>query len=84
MSEPSTPAPLSPGRAVLLYTSMRVLLFLIAWAVLLGLGLDGLLAAAAAVLVSSIVALFVLRPQRAALNAAMLARSERRSGDAAG
>ena len=45
---------------------------------LLVLGLEGLLAAAAAVLVSSIVGLFVLKPQRAALNPAARARTERK------
>jgi hypothetical protein len=80
MSEqrPSTSAPMSTGRAVALYTSLRFLLFLLSFAVLLALGLRGLLAAAAAVLVSSIVSLFVLKPQREALNAAARARMERK------
>ena len=84
MSDPlppaSSPAP-STGRAVALYTSMRLLVFLICLAVLLLLGLEGLLAAAAAVLVSSIVSLVVLKPQREALNEAARARLERKAAE---
>ena len=82
MSEPlppdPAPAPMSTGRAVALYTSLRVLVFLLCWAVFLVLGLEGVLAAAAAVLASSIVSLIVLKPQRAALNQAARARMDRK------
>ena len=86
MSEPLPPqsAPLSTGRAVALYTSLRVLVFLLCWGVFLVLGLEGLLAAAAAVLASSIVSLFVLKPQRAALNEAARARMERKLAERQG
>lgn len=80
MSEPlpPQPAPMSTGRAVALYTSLRVLVFLLCWVVFLLLGLEGLLAVAAAVLASSIVSIIVLKPQREALNAAARARMERK------
>lgn len=80
-ARPGSAAPLSTGRAVLLYTTLRLLLFLLCWVVLLVLGMDGLLAAAAAVLVSSVIGLVALRPQRAALNEAVLARTERKRAD---
>jgi hypothetical protein len=83
MSDPLAPgpAPMSTGRAVALYTALRLLVFLLCWAVFLVLGLSGLLAAAAAVLASSLVSLVVLRPQRAALNRAALARAERKAAE---
>lgn len=80
---PASARPPSVGRAAGLYTSLRLLLFLLSWLVLVLLGVEGLLAAAAAVLVSSIVALVVLRPQRAMLAAAMAARAEQRTAEQA-
>ena len=72
--EPSrTPAP-STGRVVALYLTLRLLLFLVAWLVLALLGVQGVLAPAAAVLLSSLAALVVLRRQREAVTLAVAAR----------
>ena len=76
--EPSAaPAP-STGRVVALYLSLRLLLFLACWLVLALVGVEGFLAPAAAVLVSSLLALVVLRRQREAVTLAVAARAGRR------
>jgi hypothetical protein len=74
------PAPASsPGRVVALYLTLRLLLFLVAWLLLALLGVQGFLAPAAAVLLSSLAALVVLRRQREAVTLAVAARAGRRS-----
>ena len=83
MSDPA-PAPASPGpqlslgRAFALYTALRLLIFLLCWLALYLLGLRGLLAPAAAVFVSSLISLVVLRGQREAFVRAMAERADRR------
>jgi CHASE2 domain-containing sensor protein len=74
--QPAAPPP-SPARAVALYTTLRLLVFLLSWLVLVLLGLRGFLAPLAAVLVSSVVSYLVLRPQRDDVARAMAARAER-------
>jgi hypothetical protein len=72
-----TPEP-STGRVVALYLALRLLLFLVAWLLLALLGVKGFLAPAAAVLLSSLAALVVLRRQREAVTLAVAARAGRR------
>ena len=74
----SAPQPTSPGRALLLYTSLRLLLLLVAFAVLLALGLETILALGGAVLASALLGVVLLRRQREAFTAASVARAEQR------
>ncbi len=78
--EPGPPAgpPPSPGRAFLFYSSLRLLLLLVSYAVLLAIGLDGLLAVGAAVLMSALLSLVLLRGQRDAFTSASVVRAEQR------
>lgn len=77
--EPVDPAlPPRPGRAFLLYSSLRLLLLLVSYAVLLAIGLDGLLAVGVAVLMSALLSLVLLRGQRDAFTAASVARADQR------
>lgn len=71
------PAP-RPGRAFLFYSSLRLLLLLLSYVVLLLIGLQGLLAVGAAVLLSALLSLVLLREQRDAFTRASMARSELR------
>lgn len=76
------PAPAtSTGKAWLLYTVLRILVFVGTAGLFAIFGLNGFPLLLVALLVSSIVSLFVLRPQRAALVAAQAARSERRTAE---
>ncbi len=70
--------PPSTGRIVALYLTLRLLLFLVTWLLLALLGVEGFLAPAAAVLLSSLLALVVLRRQREAVTLAVAARVGRR------
>lgn len=74
----TAPQPTSPGRAFLLYSMMRLLLLLVAFAVLLALGLDTILALGGAVLGSALLSLVLLRRQREAFTTASVARAEQR------
>ena len=78
----STPPP-SPGRAFLLYSTLRLLLLLVAFAVLLALGLETLLALGGAVLTSALLSLVLLRRQREAFTQASVAPAEQRRADKA-
>lgn len=68
----------SPGRAFLVYSALRLLLLLVSLAVLTVLGLEGLLAVGGAVLLSALLSLLLLRPQRDAFTAASIARADQR------
>jgi hypothetical protein len=74
-----TPAPApSPGRAFLVYSGLRLALLLVSYGVLVALGLDGLLAVGAAVLLSALLSLVLLRRQRDAFTDASIARADQR------
>ena len=79
---PTSPAPggptPSPARAFLVYSALRLALLLVSLAVLMALGLEGLLAVGGAVLMSALLSLVLLRPQRDAFTAASIARADRR------
>ena len=68
-------------RAWLTYTALRLLLLVCVVAVLLVLGVDGFPLLLLALLVSSVLSLFMLGAQRAALVAAQQERTERRAAD---
>jgi len=79
MATPSpSPRPLSPGRAFLYYSTLRLLLLLVVFGVLLALGLETLLAVGGAVLISALLSLVLLRRQREAFTAASIARADER------
>lgn len=71
----------STGRAWLLYTMLRMLVFVGTAGFFALFGLNGFPLLLLALLVSSIVSLFVLRRQRTALVAAQAARTERRAAE---
>ena len=77
----TTPAPASPGRAFLVYSLLRLALLLVAFVVLLAIGLEGLLAVGGAVLLSALLSLVLLRRQRDAFTDASMARAEQRRAD---
>lgn len=79
----TSPPPPRPGRAFLLYSTLRLLLLLVAYAVLLALGLETILAIGGAVLVSALLSLVLLRRQREAFTQASVARAEQRRADKA-
>ena len=79
----TSPPPPRPGRAFLLYSMLRLLLLLVAYAVLLALGLETILAIGGAVLVSALLSLVLLRRQREAFTQASVARAEQRRADKA-
>jgi hypothetical protein len=78
MSSPQTP---SPGRAFLVYSALRLVLLVVAYSVLLAIGIDGLLAVGGAVLLSALLSLVLLRRQRDAFTAASMARADQRRAD---
>jgi hypothetical protein len=82
-SEPVPSAPSDARRAWLTYTALRLGVFAVTVGVLLVLGARGFLLLLAALLISSIASLVVLRRQRVALVAAQLAHRERRAADRA-
>ena len=67
-----------PGRALLVYTLLRLVLLLVSYAVLVAVGLDGLLAVGVAVLVSALLSLVLLKRQRDAFTSASMARADQR------
>lgn len=77
----TTPAPGSPGRAFLVYSLLRLALLLVAFVVLLAIGLEGLLAVGGAVLLSALLSIVLLRRQRDAFTAASIARADQRRAD---
>ena len=79
----TSPTTQGPGRAFLVYSALRLVLLVVAYSVLLALGLDGLLAVGGAVLLSALLSLVLLRRQRDAFTEASLARAEERRADKA-
>jgi type IV secretory pathway VirB3-like protein len=71
------------GRSWLVYTALRLLVFVGVAGALAVVGLNGFLLLAVALVISAVVSGFVLRRQRAAAVAATLARREQRSADRA-
>jgi Protein of unknown function (DUF4229) len=78
MTSPSTS---SPGRAFLVYSALRLVLLVVAYSVLLAIGIDGLLAVGGAVLLSALLSLVLLRRQRDAFTEASMARAEQRRAE---
>lgn len=70
-----------PARTLLDYTALRVVAFLGSFGLLLLVGLRGLLAVAAALLVSSLASLFLLRRQRDAVTALFESRSQAKQAE---
>lgn len=77
----SSPTTQSPGRAFLVYSGLRLVLLVVAYSVLLAIGIDGLLAVGGAVLLSALLSLVLLRRQRDAFTEASMARAELRRAD---
>ena len=77
----STPSPPSPARAFLVYSALRLVLLVVAYSVLLAIGIDGLLAVGGAVLLSALLSLVLLRRQRDAFTEASMARAEQRRAE---
>ena len=77
----TTPSTSSAGRALLVYTGLRLALLLVCLVVLRLLGLSGLLAAGGAVLLPALLSLVLLRRQRDELTAASIARADQRRAD---
>jgi hypothetical protein len=80
VSEPAADRPPSPGRAFLVYSVLRFALLLASFAVLRLVlpDADGLLVVGGAVLLSALLSVVVLKPQREAFTAASMARAEER------
>jgi hypothetical protein len=70
-----------PGRAFLVYSALRLVLLVVAYSVLLAIGVDGLLAVGGAVLLSALLSLVLLRRQRDAFTEASMARADERRAD---
>ena len=77
----TSPKTQSPGRAFLVYSALRLVLLVVAYSVLLAIGIDGLLAVGGAVLLSALLSLVLLRRQRDAFTEASLARAEERRAE---
>jgi hypothetical protein len=77
----STSSPPSPARAFLVYSALRLVLLVVAYSVLLAIGVDGLLAVGGAVLLSALLSLVLLRRQRDAFAEASMARADERRAD---
>lgn len=82
MTTPGAPSS-SPGRAFAVYSLLRLGLLLVSYALLRVIGLEGLLAVGAAVLISALLSLVLLRRQRDAFAEASMARAEQRRVDRA-
>ena len=78
----TSPQP-SAGRAFLLYSSLRLLLFLVCFAVLIALDVEPVLALGVAVLGSALLSIVLLRSQRRAFTDASVARAQQRRQDKA-
>jgi Protein of unknown function (DUF4229) len=77
----TSPKTQSPGRAFLVYSGLRLVLLVVAYSVLLAIGIDGLLAVGGAVLLSALLSLVLLRRQRDAFTEASMARAEQRRAE---
>jgi hypothetical protein len=77
----TSPTTSSPGRAFLVYSALRLVLLVVAYSVLLAIGVEGLLAVGGAVLLSALLSLVLLRRQRDAFTEASMARAEQRRAD---
>ena len=77
----TSPKAQGPGRALLVYSGLRLVLLVVAYSVLLALGIDGLLAVGGAVLLSALLSLVLLRRQRDAFTEASMARAEERRAE---
>lgn len=71
------------GKSFMVYTGLRLLLFVVVCLLLTVLDVRGLVAIAIALLVSSIASLFLLKRQRDEFAAALLERNERRAQEKA-
>lgn len=78
MTSPDTASAPRPGRALLLYSLLRLALLVVSYAVLVVLGLKGLLALGVAVLLSALLSLVMLKRQRDAFTTASMARADAR------
>lgn len=67
-----------PGRAFLVYSLLRLAILVVSYAVLLAIGLHGLLAVGIAVLLSALLSLALLRGRRDAFTQASIARAAER------
>jgi hypothetical protein len=81
MTDDDVVAAPAASRAWLIYTGLRMLVFIGTVGLFLIFGLNGFPLLLVALLVSSIASLFVLRPQRDAVVAAQTARRDQRSAD---
>jgi hypothetical protein len=77
----TSPKTQGPGRAFLVYSALRLVLLVVAYSVLLAIGVDGLLAVGGAVLLSALLSLVLLRRQRDAFTEASMARAEGRRAE---
>jgi hypothetical protein len=77
----TSPKTQSPGRAFLVYSGLRLALLVVAYSILLAIGIDGLLAVGGAVLLSALLSLVLLRRQRDAFAEASMARADERRAD---
>ncbi len=78
----TSPKTQSPGRAFLVYSGLRLVLLVVAYSVLLAIGIDDvLLAVGGAVLLSALLSLVLLRRQRDAFTEASMARAEERRAE---
>ncbi|MGI8537524.1 MAG: DUF4229 domain-containing protein [Mycobacteriales bacterium] len=78
-----TPTSPRPGRAFAVYSALRLALLLVSYAVLVAVGVEGLLAVGGAVLASAVLSLVLLRRQREAFTSASIARTDQRRADKA-
>ena len=81
MPRPADGPAASPVRAFLVYSGLRLALLLVSYAVLVAIGLEGLLAVGAAVLLSALLSLVLLRRQRDAYTEASMARADQRRAE---
>ncbi len=77
----TSPKTQGPGRAFLVYSALRLVLLVVAYSVLLAIGVDGLLAVGGAVLLSALLSLVLLRRQRDAFTEASMARADERRAE---
>lgn len=78
MTSPDNASAPRPGRALLVYSLLRLALLLVSYAVLTVLGLEGLLAIGVAVLLSALLSLVLLKRQRDAFTSASMVRADER------
>ena len=81
MTAPDEKQAPSAARALLVYSLLRLVVFVGATGFFLLLGINGLLLLFLALMVSMVVSVFALRPQRAALVEAVEARNQRRAAE---